>query len=125
VARGGAAQPVVRKLVAEVDGKRFRVSLVETEPLGRARLRERRALIAERSHRGGGGGEVVRSPMQGNVLRVAVSEGDQVEAGQVLLVVEAMKMENEIVAHRAGTVEGISAAEGAQVTNGQELLRVV
>jgi acetyl-CoA/propionyl-CoA/long-chain acyl-CoA carboxylase, biotin carboxylase, biotin carboxyl carrier protein len=122
---GGAAQPVVRELVAEVDGKRFRVSLVEPEPPGRARLRERRALIAERSHRGGGGGEVVRSPMQGNVLRVAVSEGDQVEAGQVLLVVEAMKMENEIVSHRAGIVEGISATEGAQVTSGQELLRVI
>jgi acetyl-CoA/propionyl-CoA carboxylase biotin carboxyl carrier protein len=115
----------VRELVAEVDGKRFRVSLVEPEPPGRARLRQRRALIAERSHRGGGGGEVVRSPMQGNVLRVAVAEGDQVEAGQVLLVVEAMKMENEIVSHRAGIVEGISAAEGAQVTSGQELLRVV
>ena len=43
----------------------------------------------------------------------------------MLLVVEAMKMENEIVAHRAGVVEGISAAEGAQVTSGQELLRVV
>jgi acetyl-CoA/propionyl-CoA carboxylase biotin carboxyl carrier protein len=63
--------------------------------------------------------------MQGNVLRVAVAEGDQVEAGQVLLVVEAMKMENEIVSHRAGIVEGISAAEGTQVTSGQELLRVV
>jgi len=124
-AGGAAAQPLVRELVAEVDGKRFHVSLVEPEPPGRARLRERRAVIAERSHRGGGGGEVVRSPMQGNVLRVAVSEGDQVEAGQVLLVVEAMKMENEIVAHRAGTVEGISASEGAQVTSGQELLRVV
>ena len=63
--------------------------------------------------------------MQGNVLRVAVAEGDEVEAGQVLLVVEAMKMENEIVAHRAGIVERISAAEGDQVTSGQELLRVV
>ena len=122
---GGTAQPAVRELVAEVDGKRFRVALVEPEPPGRARLRERRVLIAERSHRGGGGGEVVRSPMQGNVLRVAVAEGDQVEAGQVLLVVEAMKMENEIVSHRAGIVERISAAEGAQVTSGQELLRVV
>jgi acetyl-CoA/propionyl-CoA carboxylase biotin carboxyl carrier protein len=122
---GGAAAPAVRELVAEVDGKRFRVSLVDPEPPGRTRLRERRALIAERSHRGGGGGEVVRSPMQGNVLRVAVAEGDRVESGQVLLVVEAMKMENEIVSHRAGIVERISAAEGAQVTSGQELLRVV
>jgi acetyl-CoA/propionyl-CoA carboxylase, biotin carboxylase, biotin carboxyl carrier protein len=101
------------------------VSLVEPEPPGRARLRERRALIAERSQRGGGGGEVVLSPMQGSVLRVTVAEGDQVEAGQVLLVVEAMKMENEIVAHRAGVVEAISAAEGAQVASGQELMRVV
>jgi acetyl-CoA/propionyl-CoA carboxylase biotin carboxyl carrier protein len=63
--------------------------------------------------------------MQGTVLRVSVKDGGEVEAGQVVLVVEAMKMENEIVAHRAGTVEGLAVSEGDQVTNGQELLRVV
>ena len=115
----------MRELVAEVDGKRFRVALIEPEHQGRTRLRERRALLSERSHRRGAGSEVVRSPMQGSVLRVAVDEGAEVSVGQVLLVVEAMKMENEIVAHRAGTITELAVAEGDQVSNGQELLRVV
>jgi acetyl-CoA/propionyl-CoA carboxylase biotin carboxyl carrier protein len=120
----GAARDAVRELVAEVDGKRFRVSLIEPEHPGRTRLRQRRELLAERSHRRGGGSELVRSPMQGNVLRVTVADGDAVEAGQVLLVIEAMKMENELVAHRAGTVAGLAVAEGDQVASGQELLRI-
>ena len=120
-----APAPVAREIVAEVDGKRFAVALFEPEPAGRGRLRGRRAELAARSQRGGGTGESVRSPMQGTVLRVSVEEGGEVEAGHVLLVIEAMKMENEIVAHRAGTVEGLSVAEGDQVTSGQELLRVV
>jgi acetyl-CoA/propionyl-CoA carboxylase biotin carboxyl carrier protein len=124
-ADGGVPRGAAREVVAEVDGKRFAVTVYGPEPPGRARLRDRRARIAEREHRGGGAGESVRSPMQGTVLRVAVADGGEVEAGQVLLVVEAMKMENEIVAHQAGTVEGLAVAEGDQVTNGQELLRVV
>jgi acetyl-CoA/propionyl-CoA carboxylase, biotin carboxylase, biotin carboxyl carrier protein len=123
-AADAAPRDTVRELVAEVDGKRFHVSLVEPEHPGRTRLRERRALLAERSHRRGAGSELVRSPMQGNVLRVAVADGDEVEAGQVLLVVEAMKMENELVAHRTGVVAGLAVAEGDQVSNGQELLRI-
>ena len=59
------------------------------------------------------------SPMQGTVLAVEVADGDAVKAGQVLCIVEAMKMENEVHAHRAGRVTDLSVAPGQQVTTGQ------
>jgi len=57
--------------------------------------------------------------MQGTVLTVEVADGDTVESGRVICVVEAMKMENEIVAHRDGVVTGLSVAPGQQVSHGQ------
>jgi acetyl-CoA/propionyl-CoA carboxylase biotin carboxyl carrier protein len=62
--------------------------------------------------------------MQGTVLRVEVADGDVVEAGQVLVIVEAMKMENEIRAHLPGVVEELAIAVGDAVRSGQPLLRV-
>ena len=59
------------------------------------------------------------SPMQGTVLAVEVAEGDEVAAGQVLCVVEAMKMENEVHAHRDGVVAELSVAPGQPVSTGQ------
>ena len=64
------------------------------------------------------------SPMQGTVLRVEVADGDEVTAGQLLCVVEAMKMENEIVAPRVGIVRDLSVAPGAAIASGQLLCRV-
>jgi acetyl-CoA/propionyl-CoA carboxylase biotin carboxyl carrier protein len=57
--------------------------------------------------------------MQGTVLAVEVADGDEVVAGQVICIVEAMKMENEVHAHRAGIVSELSVAPGQQVTTGQ------
>jgi len=57
--------------------------------------------------------------MQGTVLAVEVADGDEVEAGQVICIVEAMKMENEVHAHRAGRVTELSVAPGQPVTTGQ------
>ena len=66
----------------------------------------------------------IASPMQGTVLRVEVGEGDAVAAGQVLVIVEAMKMENEIRAHVPGVVRELAVAVGDSVRSGQPLLRV-
>jgi acetyl-CoA/propionyl-CoA carboxylase biotin carboxyl carrier protein len=63
--------------------------------------------------------------MQGTVLEVRVSDGEEVRAGQVLCIVEAMKMENEIGAHRDGVVNGLSVAAGQPVKTGQVICEVV
>ncbi len=63
--------------------------------------------------------------MQGTVLKVDVAVGDEVEAGTVICVVEAMKMENEIAAHRAGTVADVSVAPGDAVSSGQVICLVL
>ena len=87
---------------------------------------ERRARAERRSSQrfGGGASEVIVSPMQGTVLRVEVNEGDDVAHGQVLLIVEAMKMENEIAAHRDGIARDLAVAPGDAVRTGQALLKV-
>jgi acetyl-CoA/propionyl-CoA carboxylase biotin carboxyl carrier protein len=113
-----------RTLPVEVDGKRFDVTVSVPEHAGRTRLRVRRAAMAERERMAHGHGDIVRSPMQGTVLTVGVAEGQTVGAGDVLVVVEAMKMENEIVAHGPGVVEAVEVAAGDQVTNGQALVRL-
>jgi len=112
-----------RATPVEVGGRRFEVTLLEPEPPW-AELARRRGARAARGP-GGAGGEAVVTPMQGTVLKVEVVEGEQVEAGRVLCVVEAMKMENEIVAHRSGSVRELSVAPGGAVASGQVICLVV
>jgi acetyl-CoA/propionyl-CoA carboxylase biotin carboxyl carrier protein len=102
----------------EVDGRRFEVRLLRPEP-GFAELARRRRERARGGGAAGAGRDAIVSPMQGTVLAVEVSEGDEVEAGQVLCIVEAMKMENEVHAHRAGRVRELSVAPGQPVKTGQ------
>jgi acetyl-CoA/propionyl-CoA carboxylase, biotin carboxylase, biotin carboxyl carrier protein len=107
-----------RGSVVELDGRRFEVKLLVPEPPHSLLARRRRERGA-----GAGGGAAARdaivSPMQGTVLAVEVAEGDDVSAGQVICIVEAMKMENEITAHRAGTVTELSIRPGEPVSTGQ------
>ena len=119
----GAIPTVPRLAGVEVDGRVYEVRLEVTAPPWAALARARR----ERGAAGGGGAAdgAVTSPMQGTVLTVEVAEGDEVTTGQLLCVVEAMKMENEIVAPRVGTVRDLSVAPGAAIASGQLLCRVV
>jgi acetyl-CoA/propionyl-CoA carboxylase biotin carboxyl carrier protein len=107
----------------EVGGKRFDVTVLDPEPPWLELARRRRERAA--SGPGGAGSEAVVSPMQGTVLKVEVAEGEAVEAGRVLCLIEAMKMENEITAHRRGTVAELSVSPGDSVSSGQVICRVL
>jgi acetyl-CoA/propionyl-CoA carboxylase biotin carboxyl carrier protein len=118
VLQGSSGRTVERVRSVEVDGRRFDVKILEAEPVWRELARRRR----ERVHAGAGGAggrDAVVSPMQGTVLSVAVLDGDEVDAGQVICIVEAMKMENEVHAHRAGVVSQLSVEAGQPVSSGQ------
>lgn len=67
-------------------------------------------------------GEVVKAPMPGNILKINVAPGQKVEEGDVLIVLEAMKMENEIVATKSGTVAQVTVSKGAVVETGAPLV---
>jgi acetyl-CoA/propionyl-CoA carboxylase biotin carboxyl carrier protein len=112
-----------RVRTVEVDGRRFEVRLSEPEPEWRALARRRGDRVAHGAG-GAGGSDAVVSPMQGTVLTVPVADGDEVEAGQVICIVEAMKMENEVRAHRAGTVRNLSVEAGQSVTTGQVICTI-
>ena len=71
-----------------------------------------------------GGGDVLPSPLQGNMWKVLVKQGDTVQEGQLLCIIEAMKMENEITAHKSGKITKLAAKEGAAVKSG-DLLAVI
>ena len=102
----------------ELDGRLFEVTALIPEPPFAELARRRRERIAGGAHHGAAKDAVV-TPMQGTVLAVEVAEGDEVRAGQVICVVEAMKMENEIAAHRDGVITDLSVAPGQAVTTGQ------
>jgi acetyl-CoA/propionyl-CoA carboxylase, biotin carboxylase, biotin carboxyl carrier protein len=116
-ASGGERQTVV----VEVGGRRLEVSL----PGGLASVSSAAGGTAKKPRRSAGkkagaaaGGDAVTSPMQGTIVKVSVEEGQQVAEGEVIVVLEAMKMEQPLKAHKAGTVTGLQAEVGATVTNG-------
>ncbi len=106
----------------EIDGRRVQVKVLAPEPGYRALARRRRERGDDASALDGSG--TVRSPMQGTVIDVKVSAGDTVSAGSVVCIVEAMKMENEVVAHRAGTVSDVAVTVGMPVTIGQAICAI-
>ena len=113
-------EPAAREtVVVEVGGRRLEVSL----PAGLGAVAGAgRAAAPKRSRSRGGaaaaGGDALTSPMQGTIVKIAVSDGDTVEAGDLVVVLEAMKMEQPLTAHKAGTVKGLTASVGEVVASG-------
>ncbi|MGD8200103.1 acetyl/propionyl/methylcrotonyl-CoA carboxylase subunit alpha [Ornithinimicrobium sp. W1679] len=111
-------------VVVEVGGQRLEVSLPAGLSLGGngGGTSSTRRKAPKRSRGGGGGaaasGDAVTAPMQGTIVKIAVEEGQQVAEGDVVVVLEAMKMEQPLKAHKAGTVTGFSASVGETVANG-------
>ena len=114
-------------VVVEVNGKRLEVSLPDlsggTKHTAKPAASKTRK---SRSARGAakGGGDELTSPMQGTIVKVAASDGDTVAEGDLILVLEAMKMEQPITAHKAGKVSGLSAKAGDTVTSGAVLATI-
>ena len=102
----------------ELDGRLYEVKALIPEPPFAELARRRRERSGRGAHHGAARDAVV-TPMQGTVLAVEVAEGDEVSVGQVICIVEAMKMENEITAHRDGVVTDLSVEPGQAVTTGQ------
>ncbi|WP_375423804.1 acetyl/propionyl/methylcrotonyl-CoA carboxylase subunit alpha [uncultured Friedmanniella sp.] len=126
------AEPEERaSVVVEVNGHRLQVSL--PAGLGASSAAAGPARAARKPARRGGGaaaaaapsGDALTSPMQGTIVKVAVAEGDVVAAGDLVVVLEAMKMEQPLTAHRAGTVTHLTAEVGATVTSGSTLCDIV
>ncbi|MGV9678097.1 ATP-binding protein [Nocardia sp. NPDC003482] len=124
-----------QKVVVEVGGRRLEVSLPGQFSVGagaagaggngagvvrkKPKPRKRGGASA-----GAASGDAVTAPMQGTVVKVAVEEGQTVEAGDLIVVLEAMKMENPVTAHKAGVVSGLAVAAGAAITQGTVLAEI-
>ncbi len=113
-------------VVVEVGGKRIEVTLPaglgsvgSASAAGAAPKKRARTTAAS-----GVSGDAVAAPMQGTIVKVEVTEGQQVAAGDLIVVLEAMKMEQPLTAHKAGTVTGLSAEQGAMVTTGTVLCEI-
>jgi acetyl-CoA/propionyl-CoA carboxylase biotin carboxyl carrier protein len=131
--QGPVAQPTEvaesTRVVVEVDGKRLEVVL----PAGLAATGSPARATGRKPARRGGGraaagkppGDALTSPMQGTVVKVAVADGDVVAAGDLVVVLEAMKMEQPLHAHRAGKITNLTAEAGATVTSGSILCTIV
>jgi acetyl-CoA/propionyl-CoA carboxylase biotin carboxyl carrier protein len=113
-----------RVTAVELDGRRYDVTVLVPDPPW-AELAERRRQRTAAHGGGGGGWDAIVSPMQGTVLSVEVADGESVTAGQVICVVEAMKMENEVHALRDGMVAELSVRPGEPVGTGQVICLVV
>ncbi|GEE02038.1 acetyl-/propionyl-CoA carboxylase subunit alpha [Gordonia spumicola] len=120
-----------QKVVVEVGGRRVEVSLPGDLNLGGgggstngAVRRKPKARTRTKGGAKAASGDAVAAPMQGTVVKVAVAEGDTVATGDLVVVLEAMKMENPVTAHKDGTVTGLAIEAGAAVTQGTVLLEI-
>jgi acetyl-CoA/propionyl-CoA carboxylase biotin carboxyl carrier protein len=132
---GAPAEPTAAaeraKVVVEVNGKRLEVVVPAgfggVNGAANAPARSRKPARRARAGSGAGApsGNALTSPMQGTIVKVAVADGDVVEAGDLIVVLEAMKMEQPLTAHRGGRVANLNATVGATVTSGSTLCEIV
>ncbi|MGX7827703.1 acetyl/propionyl/methylcrotonyl-CoA carboxylase subunit alpha [Actinokineospora sp. 24-640] len=116
-----------QNVVVEVGGRRLEVSLPGTLSLGGGAPAAAKAKPRKRAGGKSGAavsGDAVAAPMQGTIVKVAVEDGAQVAAGDLVVVLEAMKMENPVTAHKAGTVTGLSVGQGESVTTGTVICEI-
>ena len=114
-------------VIVEVGGKRIEVTLPAALSVGAAPAgggTKRPTKRAKKSSGGAASGDSLTAPMQGTIVKVAVEEGQSVEAGELIVVLEAMKMEQPLNAHKAGTVTGLNAEIGATVPTGTVLCEI-
>lgn len=123
--------PQRRVVTVEVNGKRVEVTLPDTlagigsvDAKPKRRRPSRRATGASGSSAAGASGDTVSSPMQGTIVKMGVEVGDEVSEGDLILVLEAMKMEQPITAHKAGTVTELTAEPGTTVNAGAALATI-
>jgi acetyl-CoA/propionyl-CoA carboxylase biotin carboxyl carrier protein len=133
----GSAEPLEQAYTVEVSGKRFDVRVVGPPPFSAAGSNGalaapagppasgRSARRASAKAASGPGGDTLASPLQGNMWKVLVKQGDTVEEGQLLCIIEAMKMENEITAHKAGRISALPIVEGAAIQAGAPIATIV
>lgn len=133
----------MRKFIINVNGNSYEVEVEEVEtggPSPVAKSQTKPAPVAEQTSKPAAapkaqakapakeqvqasvGQETVEAPMPGNIWKLMVKEGDTVEENDVLLILEAMKMENEILAPKAGTIIGVNTSEGSTVAAGDKLI---
>lgn len=105
----------------EIDGRRIEVALPATFGITGVRKRKKRKGAGAKA---AVSGDAVTAPMQGTVIKVNVEEGQEVEEGDIVLVLEAMKMENPVKAHKSGTVTGLAVEAGSSTTKGAQLLEI-
>ena len=103
-----------QKIIAEVDGHRFEVLLHTPEPIQKRHRVKSNAITAL-------AGDSLESPMQGTVVKIVKSNGDRVEVGDLIVVLEAMKMEQPLIAHKAGTIAKLQVNVGQTVASGATL----
>jgi acetyl-CoA/propionyl-CoA carboxylase biotin carboxyl carrier protein len=121
----GEEETVEQAYTVEVSGRRFDVKVIGppfagggvngAAPAARGRTAPKRG---ERKSSAGGGADELLSPLQGNMWKVLVEQGQTVEEGQLICIIEAMKMENEITAHKTGVIETLSVKEGEPIQSG-------
>ena len=125
----------MRKFIINVNGNSYEVEVEEVggvvsapkaapkaAPAAAAPTAPKAAPKAAPAVAASAGQEVVDAPMPGNIWKILVKEGQEVKSGDVLLILEAMKMENEIVAPRDGVVASLTTSEGAAVNTGDKLV---